>query len=123
MMTTSWGAPVSTKTSVLTAGPRGPLLLQDFVYLDEMGHFDRERIPERVVHAKGAGAFGFFEVTNDITRHTKASIFAKIGKKTPCLFRFSTVGMSAFSDMFDCERTFSIRNLMKKAFPKHQHFE
>ena len=91
-MTTSWGAPVSTKTSVLTAGPHGPVLLQDFVYLDDMGHFDRERIPERVVHAKGAGAFGFFEVTHDVTRHTKASIFAKIGKKTACFFRFSTVG-------------------------------
>ena len=92
-MTTSWGAPVSTKTAVLTAGQRGPLLMQDTVYMDEMTSFDHERIPERVAHAKGAGAFGFFEVTNDITQYSKAVIFSKIGKKTPCFVRFSTVCM------------------------------
>ena len=92
-MTTSWGAPVSTKTAVLTAGQRGPMLMQDTVFMDELLHFDRERIPERVAHAKGAGAFGFFEVTNDITQYSKAFIFSKIGKRTPCFVRFSTVCM------------------------------
>ena len=91
-MTTSWGAPVSTKTAVLTAGPRGPLLVQDFVFLDELSHFDRERMAERVVHAKGAGAFCHFEVTADITKYTRAVIFSQLGKKTPCFARFSTVG-------------------------------
>ncbi|KAI6207278.1 Catalase [Aphelenchoides fujianensis] len=81
--TTSWGAPVSTRTASLTAGPRGPQMMQDLLYLDELGKFDRERIPERVVHAKGAGAHGFFEVTHDITKYTKAAIFSEVGKKTP----------------------------------------
>ena len=66
-LTTGHGAPVDDKLSSLTAGPRGPLLLQDITYIDEIAHFDHERIPERVVHAKGAGAFGYFEVTHDIT--------------------------------------------------------
>ncbi|KAK2565306.1 Catalase [Acropora cervicornis] len=91
-LTTGYGAPVDTKTSTMTAGPRGPILLQDVQFLDEMSHFDRERIPERVVHAKGGGAFGYFEVTHDVTKYCKAKIFDKIGKKTPCLVRFSTVG-------------------------------
>ncbi|CAI2330214.1 unnamed protein product [Caenorhabditis sp. 36 PRJEB53466] len=92
VLTTSNGAPIYSKTAVLTAGRRGPMLMQDAVYIDEMGHFDRERIPERVVHAKGAGAHGYFEVTHDITKYCKADIFSKIGKQTPMLIRFSTVG-------------------------------
>ena len=68
------------------------MLMQDITYLDEMAHFDRERIPERVVHAKGGGAFGYFEVTADITQYCKAEIFSKIGKRTPLAIRFSTVG-------------------------------
>uniref|UniRef100_A0A7I4Y1R0 Catalase n=2 Tax=Haemonchus contortus TaxID=6289 RepID=A0A7I4Y1R0_HAECO len=91
IITTSNGAPIGSKTNVLTAGPRGPLLMQDVVYMDEMAHFDRERIPERVVHAKGGGAHGVFEVTHDITKYCKAEIFSKIGKQTPCFVRFSTV--------------------------------
>lgn len=91
-MTTSYGAPIGDKLNSLSAGPRGPLLLQDTVYIDEMAHFDRERIPERVVHAKGAGAFGYFETTHDITKYTRAVPFEKIGKKTPVAIRFSTVG-------------------------------
>lgn len=66
-MTTSSGNPVDDNRNSLTAGPRGPILLQDFTLLDKLAHFDRERIPERVVHAKGAGAHGYFEVTHDIT--------------------------------------------------------
>ncbi|CAJ0949448.1 unnamed protein product, partial [Mesorhabditis belari] len=92
VLTTSTGAPIYEKKAVLTVGPRGPMLMQDFVYLNEMAHFDRERIPERVVHANGAGAHGYFEVTHDITQYTKADIFSEIGKKTPCFVRFSTVG-------------------------------
>ena len=129
----------------LTAGSKGPVLLQDYVFLDEMAHFDRERIPERVVHAKGAGlcmreymyylcivifvftfysvlilviflpsfllslsffslslplyfpgAFGYFEVTHDITNLCKAKVFSKVGKRTPIAVRFSTVGEPKF---------------------------
>ena len=82
-LTTGFGAPVGDRLNTMTAGPRGPLLVQDTVYIDEMAHFDRERIPERVVHAKGAGAFGYFEVTHDISKYTKAVVFDKIGKRTP----------------------------------------
>jgi len=92
ILTTGTGAPIGNKTSLMTVGPRGPGLIQDVVFIDEMAHFDRERIPERVVHAKGAGAHGYFEVTHDITKFTKARIFEKIGKKTPAFLRFSTVG-------------------------------
>lgn len=68
-------------------------VLQDFHLIDKLSHFDRERIPERVVHAKGAGAYGHFEVTSpEITKYTKAKMFDKVGKKTPCFLRFSTVG-------------------------------
>ncbi|CAK8683406.1 unnamed protein product [Clavelina lepadiformis] len=89
---TSTGAPISDKLNSMTIGPRGPLLMQDFTFTDEMAHFNRERIPERVVHAKGAGAKGYFEVTHDISNFCKAKIFEHIGKKTPLAIRFSTVG-------------------------------
>eukprot|EP01102_Stenamoeba_stenopodia_P013471 TRINITY_DN437_c0_g1_i1.p1 TRINITY_DN437_c0_g1~~TRINITY_DN437_c0_g1_i1.p1 ORF type:complete len:525 (-),score=128.57 TRINITY_DN437_c0_g1_i1:107-1681(-) len=91
-LTTSNGAPIDDKTNSMTAGPRGPIVLQDFTLIDEISHFDRERIPERVVHAKGAGAFGYFEVTHDITKYTKAAVFSHVGKKTKVAFRGSTVG-------------------------------
>eukprot|EP01098_Paradermamoeba_levis_P004921 TRINITY_DN2096_c0_g1_i1.p1 TRINITY_DN2096_c0_g1~~TRINITY_DN2096_c0_g1_i1.p1 ORF type:complete len:499 (-),score=101.82 TRINITY_DN2096_c0_g1_i1:102-1598(-) len=91
-LTASNGTPIDTITSTLTAGPKGPILLADFNLIDHIAHFDRERIPERVVHAKGAGAFGYFEVTHDITQYTKAKIFSKVGKRTPLAVRFSTVG-------------------------------
>ncbi|XP_065348193.1 catalase-like [Cloeon dipterum] len=91
-LTTGHGAPIGDKLNTLTVGPRGPVLLQDVSFIDELAHFDRERIPERVVHAKGAGAFGYFEVTHDITKYCKADIFSAIGKRTPLAVRFSTVG-------------------------------
>lgn len=91
-VTTSFGVPLAERAASLTIGPRGPILLQDSMLIDELAHFDRERIPERVVHAKGAGAFGYFEVTDDITKYTAASVFSSIGKKTPIGVRFSTVG-------------------------------
>jgi catalase len=89
-LTTAEGAPIG-RQHALTAGPRGPLLMQDTALLEQMQHFNRERIPERVVHAKGSGAFGTFTVTHDITKYTKASIFSKIGKQTELFLRFSTV--------------------------------
>jgi catalase len=89
-LTTANGAPVGTQQA-LTAGPRGPLLMQDVQLLEQMQHFNRERIPERVVHAKGSGAYGTFTVTGDITRYTKAKLFEKVGKKTDVFVRFSTV--------------------------------
>jgi catalase len=90
ILTTADGAPIA-RQHALTAGPRGPVLMQDVQLLEQMQHFNRERIPERVVHAKGSGAFGTFTVTKDVTKYTKASIFAKVGKKTECFLRFSTV--------------------------------
>jgi len=90
-MTTNAGAPVADNQNVMTAGPRGPMLLQDVWFLEKLAHFDREVIPERRMHAKGSGAYGTFTVTHDITRYTKAKIFSKIGKKTDLFARFSTV--------------------------------
>jgi catalase len=91
-MTTAAGAPAGDNQNSLTAGPRGPVLMQDFFLMEKMAHFNRERIPERVVHAKGYGAYGTFTVTKDITKYTKAKIFSTIGSKTECFARFSTVG-------------------------------
>jgi catalase len=90
-LTTAHGAPIGDNQNSLTAGARGPLLMQDYQLLEKMATFNRERVPERVVHAKGSGAFGTFTVTNDITAYTKAKIFSEVGKQTPCLARFSTV--------------------------------
>ena len=90
-LTTSAGIPVGDNQNSLTAGPRGPLLVQDWQLFEKHAHFNRERIPERVVHAKGSGAYGVFKVTKDISRYTTASIFSKVGKKTECFLRFSTV--------------------------------
>jgi catalase len=90
-LTTAAGAPVPDNQNTMTAGPRGPALLQDVWFLEKLAHFDREVIPERRMHAKGSGAFGTFTVTHDITRYTKAKIFSEIGKKTDMFARFSTV--------------------------------
>ncbi len=90
-LTTAAGAPVADNNNTMTAGPRGPALLQDVWFLEKLAHFDRERIPERVVHAKGSGAYGTFTVTHDISRYTRARIFAEVGKQTPLFLRFSTV--------------------------------
>ena len=93
-MTTSTGSPVDDNQNSLSAGTTGPLLLQDFHLIDKLAHFDRERIPERVVHAKGGGAHGYFEVTHDISKYCKAKVFDGVGKKTPIFTRFSTVAGS-----------------------------
>ena len=99
VLTTGAGCPVDNHNATMTIGPNGPVLLQDTQFLDVMTHFDRERIPERVVHAKGGGAFGYFEVTHDITKYCKARIFEKVGKRTPCAVRFSTVGGLSLLDL------------------------
>jgi catalase len=85
------GAPVVDNFNILTAGERGPALLQDIWLIEKLAHFDREVIPERRMHAKGSGAFGTFTVTNDITAYSKAKLFAEVGKKTEAFVRFSTV--------------------------------
>lgn len=90
-LTTAFGAPVPNDDDSKTAGKRGPLLMEDYWFLEKMSHFDREVIPERRMHAKGAGAYGTFTVTHDITKYTKASIFSEIGKQTDMFIRFSTV--------------------------------
>lgn len=90
-LTTRAGAPVPDNQNAMTAGKRGPMLLQDVWYLEKLAHFDREVIPERRMHAKGSGAFGNFTVTKDITRYTKAKVFSEVGKKTELFVRFSTV--------------------------------
>jgi len=91
-LTTASGRPYVENENTMTAGPRGPILLQDYIFHEKMAHFNRERIPERVVHAKGSGAYGTFTVTHDITAFTKAKIFSQIGKQTRMFARFSTVG-------------------------------
>ncbi len=90
-LTTAAGAPVPDYENSMTAGPRGPLLLQDVWFLEKLAHFDREVIPERRMHAKGSGAYGTFTVTHDITKYTRAKIFSEVGKKTDMFARFSTV--------------------------------
>lgn len=90
IMTSANGSPVGDNQNSLTAGPRGPLLAQDWQLFEKHAHFNRERIPERVVHAKGSGAFGKLTITGNITKYTKAKVF-EVGKETECFLRFSTV--------------------------------
>lgn len=90
-MTTSAGVPVADNQNSLTAGPRGPVLMADYQLMERMAHFNRERVPERVVHAKGAGAYGTFTVTGDISQYTRAKLFSKVGSQCEMFLRFSTV--------------------------------
>src|ERR1700709_2714927 len=91
-LNTASGIPVADNQNSISAGPRGPLLLQDFHLIEKLQHFNRERVPERVVHAKGSGAYGTFTVTHDISKYTRAKVFDTIGKETKVFLRFSTVG-------------------------------
>ncbi|KPL08692.1 MAG: catalase [Bacteroides sp. SM23_62] len=91
-LTTASGRPYFENEDSMTVGPRGPILLQDYYLHEKLAHFNRERIPERIVHAKGTGAFGTFKVTADITRYTKAKLFSKVGNQCRVFVRFSTVG-------------------------------
>lgn len=109
-LTTSAGAPVSNNQRSQTAGDRGPVLMQDYKLLEKLAHQNRERIPERVVHAKGWGAMGTFTVTHDISKYTRAKIFSSVGKKTPVLSRFSTVaGEMGAADTERDVRGFSVK--------------
>lgn len=109
-LTTSWGAPVGDNQNSITAGARGPTLIQDVHLLEKLAHFNRERVPERVVHAKGAGAHGYLEVTQDLTKYTKASLFSEVGKRTPLFVRFSTVaGENGSSDTVRDPRGFAVK--------------
>lgn len=109
-LTTAAGAPVPNNQDSMTAGPRGPMLLQDVWFLEKMAHFDREVIPERRMHAKGSGAFGTFTVTNNITEYTKAKVFSEVGKKTDMFVRHSTVaGERGAADAERDIRGFSMR--------------
>ncbi|HDP96240.1 MAG TPA: catalase [Euryarchaeota archaeon] len=92
VLTTNFGKPIDDDQNSFTAGDRGPVLIQDVHLIEKLAHFNRERIPERVVHAKGAGAGGHFEVTKDVTKYTKAKFLSEVGKKTEVFARFSTVG-------------------------------
>ena len=110
ILTTSNGDPVDNNQNSMTSGKKGPILMQDFHLLDKLSHFNRERIPERVVHAKGSGAHGEFEVTDDVTEFTKADFLNQIGKKTPVFLRFSTVaGERGAADTIRDPRGFAVK--------------
>jgi catalase len=109
VMTTAAGVPVADNENSLTAGPRGPVLM-DYQLMERMAHFNRERVPERVVHAKGAGAYGAFTVTQDITCLTGARLFDKVDKQTEVFVRFSTVaGELGSADTVRDPRGFAVK--------------
>lgn len=110
LLTTSSGMPVDDNQNSLTVGEYGPVLMQDFHLVDKLAKFDRERIPERVVHAKGSGAHGYLEITHDVSKYSKAEIFKHVGARTPCFLRFSTViGEQASPDSDRDPRGFAIK--------------
>ncbi len=109
-LTTTGGAPIADNQNSITAGARGPLLMQDYQLIEKLAHQNRERIPERVVHAKGSGAYGTLKITHDITRYSKASIFSEVGKETELFLRFSTVaGEKGAADAERDVRGFAIK--------------
>lgn len=97
VMTTDQGIPVADNQNSLRQGPRGPTLLEDFILREKITHFDHERIPERIVHARGSAAHGYFELTRSLAAHTRARILTEVGVKTPVFTRFSTVAGGAGS--------------------------
>ena len=118
-LTNNVGAPVPDNQNAMTAGSRGPMLLQDAWFLEKLAHFDREVIPERRMHAKGSGAYGTFTVTHDITKYTKAKIFSEVGKKTDLFLRFSTV--AGERGAADAER--DIRGVAMKFYTKEGNWD
>ncbi|HEX8270628.1 MAG TPA: catalase [Flavobacterium sp.] len=109
-LTTNQGVRVNDDNNTLKAGERGPSLLEDFIFREKMTHFDHERIPERIVHARGSGAHGFFEVTNPIPQFTKAGFLQEKGTRTPVFARFSTVaGSRGSTDLARDVRGFSVK--------------
>jgi catalase len=120
-LTTTSGMPVGDNQNTITAGPRGPVLMQDFLLLEKLAHQNRERIPERTVHAKGSGAYGTLTVTKDITKYTKVKALSQIGKETEAFLRFSTVaGERGAADAERDVRGFALR-FYPEAPPANQH--
>src|ERR1700687_2779156 len=110
VLTTDNGALVTDNQNSRTAGPGGSILLEDHHLIEKLAHFDRERIPERVVHAKGSGAYGYFEVLANVTRWTKARFLAPVGKRTEVFIRFSTVaGEKGSADTLRDPRGFAVK--------------
>src|ERR1700736_4157166 len=108
--TTDAGIPAPSDEYSLSVGPNGPLLLQDSYLIEKMAQFNRERVPERVVHARGTGAFGYFEVTEDVTGWTRAAFLNTVGKRTPLVIRLSTVaGELGSADTVRDPRGFAIK--------------
>lgn len=109
-MTTDGGVPIADNQNSLTAGPRGPVLMTDYQLFERMAHFNRERVPERVVHAKGAGAYGKLTITTSIPQYTRAKLFSKVGNQCDMLIRFSTVaGEQGFADTVRDPRGFACK--------------
>lgn len=114
VLTTNDGVPINDNNNMLKAGERGPALIEDFIFQDKLAHFDRERIPERVVHARGSGAHGIFEATADISQYTSAAFLQK-GTVTPLFIRFSTVaGFKGSTDLARDVRGFSVKFIPKR---------
>lgn len=110
VLTTSQGAPVADDQNTLRQGARGPALLEDFHFREKIFHFDHERIPERVVHARGYGAHGYFELTDSLADITRADIFQRVGERTPAFVRFSTVaGNKGSADLARDVRGFAVK--------------
>jgi len=110
IMTTAAGCPVADNQNSITAGPRGPILMQDVHLFEKLAHFNRERVPERVVHAKGAGAYGTFKVTHDISKYTRAKLFKSVGNDCEVFVRFSTVaGELGSADTVRDPRGFAVK--------------
>ena len=115
VLTTAQGAPVADDQNTLRVGPRGPLVMDDFHYREKMFHFDHERIPERVVHARGYGAHGFFETYESLSDITRADVFQRAGEKTPVFVRFSTVaGNKGSADLARDVRGFAVKIYTKE---------
>ncbi len=114
-MTTAQGCPVADDLNTLKIGARGPTLVEDFHFREKIFHFDHERIPERVVHARGYGAHGYFETTRSLTKYTRADIFQRVGEKTPVFVRFSTVaGAKGSADLARDVRGFAVKFYTKE---------
>jgi len=110
VLTTNHGVPIADNQNSLKAGLRGPALLEDFILREKITHFDHERIPERIVHARGSGAHGYFECYAPLTKYTRASLFAEKGKQTPVFVRFSTVvGERGSADTVRDVRGFAVK--------------
>jgi catalase len=110
VLTTAQGAPVSDDQNSLRIGPRGPTLIEDFHFREKIFHFDHERIPERVVHARGYGAHGFFENYKPLSKYTRADLFQRAGERTPAFVRFSTVaGSKGSADLARDVRGFAVK--------------